>query len=315
MNPTSDSGPSSVRISVADWDKLRHQFHQSMLVDTSLRSLAENIDGCSWPSDDLDETPARFIELTRGEALARLKMQGLPPSKLDLLADILRGTLAFDASFGDMLEIAAKAEADSDILFRNLDRLGIPRDFPTRLCNFSAGMHQFCIRESVTTLQQFPAIRESASSHELIGEEFRELLNALTHIDEHVIARFLPYRAKTSGLYLVESIGLIVRSLPADKHSRIAQDPASLAPEQRARLVEYAGYFAEQTTRIRAAHAAGTPLDRLVAPLDDLAIEPAVSALLGIVLNPPQPRSAATASAKFPNTSGLVARLKKILRV
>lgn len=286
-----------------------------MLVDTSLRSLAENIDGCSWPSDDLDETPARFIELTRGEALARLKIQGLPAAKLDLLVDILRGTLAFDASFGDMLEIAAKAEADSDVLFRNLDRLGIPRDFPTRLCNFSAGMHQFCIREGVATLQQFPVIRESASNQEIVGAEFRELLNALTHIDERVIARFLPFRTKTSGLYLVESIGLIVRSLPTEKYPVLARDPASLAPEQRARLAEYADYFAEQTTRIRAAHAAGTPLDRLVAPLDDLAIEPAVSALLGLVLNPPAPRSATPASAKFLNASGLVVRLKKLLRI
>lgn len=317
MISPSASGHDPARISVEEWDKLRHEFQQSMLVDTSLRSLAENIDGCSWPSDDPDETPARFIELTRGEALARLKMQGLPPAKLDLLADILRGTMAFDASFGDMLEIARKAEADSDIVHRNLDRLGIPRDFPSRLCNFTAGMHRFCAQENLGSLQEFPNFRRHAANPDAIDEEFRNLLNALTHIDESAIARFLPYRARTSGLYFVEAIGLVVRGLPADERARIARDPASLAPDLRARIAEYADYFAEQTTRIRAAHAAGTPLDRLVAPLDDLALEPAVAALLGLVLNPRPPRTAAPspASAKTPKAPGFFVRLLKSLRV
>jgi hypothetical protein len=268
-----------------------------MLVETSLRSLAENIDGGHWPIDDPYETPACFIELNRKEAVARLASQGMNAAKLDLLADILRGTLAFDTSFGDMLEIARKAETDHNIFHRNLDRLGIPRDLPARLCNFTPETHQFCIRHGVATLQEFAAFKQNAAEDVIIAEEFRDLLNALVHVDEQAIARFLPYRPKTSGVYFIEAIGLIVRALPAEERARLAKSPASLTPDQHARLLEYADYFAEQTSRIRNAHAAGTPLDRLVAPIDDLSLEPAVATLLGLVLNPPKPQAAAPVRA------------------
>ncbi len=317
MNPPSASGHNAPRISAAEWDNLRQEFQRSMLVDTSLCSLAENIDGCSWPGDDRDETPACFIELTRGEALARLKILGLPPAKLDLLADILRGTLAFDASFGDMLEIAGKAEADSDIFLRNLERLGIPRDFPVRLCNLHPDTHGFCTRENLLSVGDLPAFRRRSAGEDGGNEEIRALLNALTHIDEHTIARFLPYRVKTCGVYLVEAIGLIVRALPADERARLARHPASVAPAQGARISEYADYFAEQTSRIRAANAAGTPLERLVAPLDDLAVEPASAALLGLVLHPPRQHAAVASVAAMEKKKqpGFFERLLKSLRV
>lgn len=297
MTSPTEFGSTSPRISAADWDKLRQDFQRSMLVETALRSLAENIDGGHWPSDDPYETPACFVDLNRNEALARLASQGMNAAKLDLLADILRGTLAFDTSFGDMLEIARKAETEHSILHRNLDRLGIPREFPARLCSFSPGTHQFCSREGVSTVQEFASFKQNAADDVVIADEFRDLLNALVHVDEQAIARFLPYRPKTSGVYFVEAIGLIVRSLPAEGRARLAQHPASLAPERHARLLDYADYFAEQTNRIRTAHAAGTPLDRLVAPIDDLSLEPAVAALLGLVLHPPKPQPAAPAPA------------------
>ncbi len=294
-----------------------------MLVNTSLRSLADNIDGCSWPVDDPDETPARFIDLTRSDAIARLAEEDLPPAKLDLLANILRGTLAFDSSLGDMLEISHQAEPESNLVLRNLDRLGIPRDFPVRLCNFTPDMHRICLRERVATIHDFINLGRGEANLETAADDIRRLLNAFSHIDEQVVARFLPYRIKTCGLYLIEAIGHVARALPAEERERLVREPASITPELRARLAAYANHFAEQTTRIRSAHAGGTRLDRLVAPLDDLSIEPTAAALLGQVLNPtkpsppppPPPPPAPLPTAPLPKSGGFIGRLKNILGV
>jgi hypothetical protein len=45
-----------------EWDAVRTAFASSILVDTALSSLAENLDGPAWPSQDKAETPALYVD-------------------------------------------------------------------------------------------------------------------------------------------------------------------------------------------------------------------------------------------------------------
>jgi hypothetical protein len=269
------------RITPAAWDQLRLSFQGSMMIETSLVSLAQNIDGCVWPLDEADERPSAYIGLDHAGSIARLRARGQPASRLDDLAEILRGTLAFDESFGEMVEIAGAAEAASDPVLRNLEKLGIPSDFPLRLGNFPPAMLQFCARECIQTLGDFLAFSRGASRQVIVGGEFRELLNAIAHIDEQTIARFLHYRPKTAGLYLVESFGLLVRPLSVEERVRIARNPGSADGELHAQATERVAYFRAQAEHLSGLVGQGLPLSRAVVSLEDLSMEGAVAALLG----------------------------------
>jgi hypothetical protein len=49
-----------------DWDDIRTAFASSIMVDTQISSLAQNLDGPVWPVKSKDETPSRYIDLTYG---------------------------------------------------------------------------------------------------------------------------------------------------------------------------------------------------------------------------------------------------------
>ena len=285
MNP-SDARPASLpRITSADWDEVRFSFRDSLLANTSIAALADNIDGCHWPKKGADEIPASYLGLTHKEALARLASRNLSPAHLDKLADILRRTLAFDESFGEMAGVAGRAEADHDPIKRNLARLCIPEDFPTALCNFSAGTHEVCRQERLEVLADFLTFARGAAQFIVISGDFRALLNACVHIDESVLAQHLPYRSKTPGLYLLEGLAHVVRGLDADRRALLRKDPsAALSPEARAQADGLVRHFYSQTSVMLEEHRAGTPASRLVAPLDDPAIESDVAALLTLYL-------------------------------
>ena len=289
--------PVSPRLSPSEWDTLRLAFHGSPLVDAPLSALAQNIDGCTWPLNDADEKPGAYIDLSYVEALARLRCHDLDPCRLDTLADILRGTLAFDASFGAMAEVASDAEAASDRLGRNLARLGIPPDFPIALCNLPSGTLEFCEREDLHTLGAFLDFSRGASRAVIVGGEFRDLLNAVGHNDQEMLARYLPYRPHARGLHLVEALGHLVRPLDIEARIALARAPSSAAPDLRARATRLVEYFPNQNTRLRAAVAEGVPLARLVVTLDDLSLESAVAGLLRLYIEP-APSAPDTAAAQ-----------------
>jgi hypothetical protein len=289
--------PVSPRLSPPEWDTLRLAFHGSPLVDAPLSALAQNIDGCSWPLDDAEEKPASYIDLPYGEAIARLRFYDLEPARLDTLADILRGTLAFDASFGAMAEVASGAEAAADPLGRKLARLGIPADFPVALCNLPPGTLHFCEREELHTLGAFLDFSRGASRAVIVGGEFRDLLNAVGHNDEETLARYLPYRPHARGLHLVEALGHLVRPLDIEARIALTRDPASVGPDLRARATRLIEYFPDQYARLRAAAAQGVPYARLVVSLDDLSLESAVAGLLRLYIEPAPTQCEATSQA------------------
>jgi hypothetical protein len=193
-----------------DWDEVRKAFSASIMVDTALSSLAQNLDGPDWPM--AEETPANYIDLSFDEMRDWLAVKGLTPDNGDLLIDILRDTLAFDSPFGEMVEQNEAAAVRDNQLLKNLGKLGIPHDFPIALLLVSPDTLEFCRAEGIETLAGLAVFAQSMSQAVIVGGDFRKLLNSLSHIDEASIAEFLPFRPGESGLHLVEALAQATQS-------------------------------------------------------------------------------------------------------
>jgi hypothetical protein len=190
-----------------DWDEIRTTFASSIMVDTQISSLAQNLDGPVWSVKSKDETPAKYIDLSYGEAIELLALKGQTADKLDLLISIMKETLAFDNPFGDMIEQTEAAALRDNPLLKNMGRIGVPENFPITLTALSADTVDFCKLENLKTLGEFAVFAQGMSQNVIIGGDFRRLLNALSNLDEATLAEILPYRKGTKGLHLVEALG------------------------------------------------------------------------------------------------------------
>jgi hypothetical protein len=152
-----------------EWDTIRAAFASSIMVDTSLGSLAQNLDGPEWPIKGKDETPAAYIDLTLEEVVELLALKGQPETRIDDLAGILRETLAFDDPFGEMVEQSAAQEGQDNPLRKNLAKLRIPEDFPITLTGLSAGTREFCALEKLGTLGEFAVFAQGMSRQVIVG--------------------------------------------------------------------------------------------------------------------------------------------------
>ncbi|MFH1499051.1 MAG: hypothetical protein ABII82_14635 [Verrucomicrobiota bacterium] len=279
-----------------EWDHVRAAFASSLMVDLPLSSLAQNLEGPDWPIKGATETPATYIDLPYDEALDMLSLKGLGPGHLDKLIGILQETLSFDEPFGEMVNQNAAAAERENPVRRNLARAGIPESHPLALCELSPDIREFCQLEKITTLGEFALFTQEMSQNVIVGGDFRALLNALSHFDENVLARHLPYRVGASGLHLIEAIAHAVRPLSPETRAAIAADPGSTPVVVLARIDQCAAHFTEQAAAITAQLAAGTPAGRVAAVLDDPGIEPAVAALIRHRLAPPPAAPAAKKS-------------------
>lgn len=202
------------------WDEVRKAFSASIMVDTALSSLAQNLDGPDWPLPE--ETPANYIDLSFDEMRDWLAVKGLGPGNGDLLIDILRDTLAFDSPFGEMVEQNEVAAARDNQLLKNMGKLGIPHDFPIALLLVSPDTLEFCRAEGVETLSGLAVFAQGMSRTVIVGGDFRKLLNSLSHIDEETIAEFLPFRRNGGGLHLIEALAQATRSSDPAAHAALA---------------------------------------------------------------------------------------------
>jgi hypothetical protein len=200
-----------------DWDKVRMDFHTSIMVDTALSSLAQNLDGTDWPLAGGDETPAKYIDLTFGELNICPGLSGRP-ERIDQLIDILEETLAFDNPFGEMVAQSAAASAEENPLLKTLTRLEIPTDFPIEASLLSADVKAFCQLEKIRTLAEFADFAQNMPPQVVVGGDFRTLLNALAHVNEKALAAILPFRVGSKGLHLPEAVGQLIDALaPAER--------------------------------------------------------------------------------------------------
>ena len=201
------------KFTAKDWDEVRMGFHTSIMVDTSLNSLAQNLDAADWPLPGKEETPAKYIDLTFEELQVTPGLAGYP-DRIDQLISVLRETLAFDNPFGEMVEQTSVSEEKDNPLLKNLAKLEIPADFPIELTKVSADTKEFCKLEKITTLGEFAAFAQSMPPHVIVGGDFRILLNALAHVNEEALATILPFRAGSKGLHLPEALGQMLDQVP-----------------------------------------------------------------------------------------------------
>ncbi len=196
-----------------DWDEIRKKFRHSIMADTSLVSLAQNLDTQEWPHTAEDEKPSKYIDFTYEELLMMPEIAG-KVDRADHLIGILKETLAFDDPFGDMVAQVEETSAKENPILKTLARLSIPEDYPLMLANFTEGTRMVCATEGVKTIGGFVNLGQQMSTRVVLGGDFRTALNALTHGDEEGIAQFLPFRKGSVGLHLAEAIGLVAAGLP-----------------------------------------------------------------------------------------------------
>src|SRR5690606_12924528 len=202
----------AMKTTAKDWDDVRSAFSTSIMVDTPLHSLAQNLDGPEWPIKGRDDTPAKYIDLNLEEVLEFLQLKGQEPGRIDQLAEILRETLAFDNPFGAMMDQAHAASERDNTLLKNMAKLEVPTYFPIELTSLEPATLEFCRLENLSTVGEFAVFAQGMSQNVIVGGDFRKLLNALSHVDEKALAEALPFRPGHKGLHLVEAIAHAARS-------------------------------------------------------------------------------------------------------
>lgn len=211
-----DESQSSRKYSPAIWDEIRANFQSSIMVDTKLTSLAQNVGVDDWPVEGDEETPNKYVHLTYAE-LQMLPEIAADMSRIDLLVDILQETLAFDDPFGDMVEQVEAASKKEDNILKSMAKLNIPRDYPLEYTALSAETKQFCKAEDLKTIGQFVDFSQNMAQNIVVGGDFRTFLNALASVDEKGMARYLPFRPGSTGFHLPEAIGNTVDALEDDQ--------------------------------------------------------------------------------------------------
>jgi hypothetical protein len=246
-----------------EWDEIRTAFASSIMADTSLSSLAQNLDSPDWPIKSKDETPAKYIDLSFDEVVELLQLKGQSPDRIDQLIGLLRETLAFDSPFGDMVEQTQAASERDNPLLKNLAKLGIPENFPITLAALEPGTLEFCKLEKLATLGEFAVFSQGMAQNVIVGGDFRKLLNALSHVDEAALAEVLPFRRGQKGLHLIEAVAQAARAPDAEARTEIATT-----------------WFRDEMAAIEKDLAAGGSLERRFVALNDPALEQKASDLL-----------------------------------
>jgi hypothetical protein len=252
-----------------DWDEARTAFASSIMVDTQISSLAQNLDGDPWPIKTKDETPSLYIDLSYSETLELLALKGQTADKLDQLITILKETLAFDNPFGDMVEQTEAASARDNPLLKNMARAGIAEKFPISLTALGSDTVEFCKLEGLKTLGEFAVFAQGMSQNVIIGGDFRKLLNALSNTDEATLSELIPFRKGAKGLHLVEALGQATRT-----------------PNPAARAKEAMAWFTEDYAQLRKDFTDGTGVARQLGVLNNLELEKKVADLINQLVKP-----------------------------
>src|SRR3954469_5514277 len=154
-----------MKSTATEWNEVRSAFAASIMVDTAISSLAQNLDGPEWPIKGKDETPAKYIDLSFDEVLELLQLKGQKPERLDQLIGILKETLAFDNPFGEMVAQAEESATRENQLLKNLAKLGIAENFPITLTALEGGTLEFCKLEKLGTLGEFAVFAQGMAQN------------------------------------------------------------------------------------------------------------------------------------------------------
>jgi len=277
-----------LKYTAEEWDEIRLNFQTSIMVDTKLLSLGQNLDLTEWPIEGEDETPAKYIDYSM-EELQELPGLAGHPERINLLVETLRDTLAFDDPFGDMVEQVESAAAREDGVAKTLNKLEITGHYPIRLTNLSQETKEFCEAEEIETLEQFAAFAQNMAQNVVVGGDFRSFLNCLSHVDEQRIAQFLPFRPRHSGLHLQEGVGLVIDRLePAERLALLkkygkkltdaeeqerqgvsAENLAQIEQRLTSQARQFLEWFSNERDKLRSAEGSDQSLERYLMVLND----------------------------------------------
>ena len=275
------------------------------MAETSLVSLAQNLDMEEWPVAGEEEKPTKYIDYTWDELLMLPENEG-KTERISQLVSILKETLAFDDPFGDMVaQVVEETSSKENPILKTLSRLGIQHDFPLELAQFSSGTRAVCASEGINTIGEFANLGQQMATRVVLGGDFRNALNALTHGDEEGIGHFLPYRRGSSGLHLPEAIGLIAATLSRPEQlaygkylgaklsaaeaatpAATKEQAAALEASLRAKTLLAFGWFKEQRAELLKKMVEGTTLERYFLLLNDTAREAIAIRLASTVMLP-----------------------------
>jgi hypothetical protein len=292
-------------------------FHTSIMVDTSLNSLAQNLDAADWPFSGKDETPSKYIDLSFEELQLVPGLMG-HPTRIDQLIGILEDTIAFDNPFGEMVEQSAVAAAEENPLLKNLSRLEIPLDYPIEGTMMSADTQTFCKLEAIVTLADFANFAQNMPPQVIVGGDLRTFLNALAHVNETALAAILPFRPGSKGLHLPEALGQLISTLPAGERLALfrhgggelteveAAEAADCSKQQLAEMEAALRERANGVFRLLPSELAVLPasiaesgsLERYLVVLGDPQKEALAAKLLEPIIRPPETTSAEDQTGK-----------------
>ncbi|HWZ94435.1 MAG TPA: hypothetical protein VNW30_04505 [Opitutaceae bacterium] len=311
-----------------DWDDIRMAFHTSIMVDTSLVSLAQNLDTDAWPLTGEEETPAKYIDLSYAELSRTLSLAGCPEN-LNHLIGILRDTMAFDNPFGEMVQQTEVHASKDNQLLKNFAKVEIPESYPIGLTQLSSDTLEFCQRENLSTLAQFAVFAQGMSKTVIVSGDFRKLLNAVANIDESALAELMPFRTGGKGLHLPEALALPVNALaPAMRYALLRNFGAQLTREEtreadalseeevaaaaaalRARADQFFAWFADELAELKVQVDEGGSIERYLMVLNDPVAETLASVLLQPYLKPAPPVQEVKKAKKTGGFLGSLARL------
>jgi hypothetical protein len=248
------------RYTAQQWDQVRGAFCSSILADTSLNSLAQNLEGQAWPLTGPSEVPSAYLDLSWSELRESLALRGQPPAVADLLLSILEETLAFDAPFGDMLAPSKTASVEENPVVKNLAKLKIDSAFPVGLTALSADTLVFCQLENLKTVGELALAAQRMAGAVIVGGDFRALLNALSNIDEAEIARLTELTEAAGRIDVTENLGqdvLELRCVVSREALFLSRDPNEVFHASLNRAMgEFRAYVEEQRRKADARLAA-----------------------------------------------------------
>ncbi len=337
-NSISSASPSDEELRPA-WEKVRRAFKDSIMVDTALSSLAQNLDGPDWPVEGAQEKPSKYIDLFYDELIVLPEFEG-QRSRVSLLITILSETQAFDDPFGEMVSEGAEVAEKDNPIFKNMAKLGIPEDFPLSLVALLPETRDYCNLENLTTLRDFALFAQNLSQTVVVSGDFRAFLNSLSHVDEATLTLYMPFRPGAKGLYLIEGVALTVRAQVDEVQASLAQrfgarlGTSDLAAAAHASTLEtaaieqmlaqqtaaYVDYFKSDLAMLQAQIDDGVPLSRIAAVLKNPILETIVTGLLKPYLRllsasaPARTTAAPMSDEGRENKKGLFASLRRLFK-
>ena len=197
----------------ARWDKVSFRAQGSPFEDLALAGLAKNTGVRAWsrPGGKVKgDTVARYIYLTFDELL---EIEQLDVRTAEHLIEICESTFVFEAEcddLGSFEEIDTQANAQR---MRFVDEYGIYQDYPVRLANLGADLHELCSDEEIITFVDLMEFLDKLADKAWIGGSYKSLQNVFAHGDEKGLAKYFPYRMGHRGFHLPEALSFCLNRL------------------------------------------------------------------------------------------------------